>query len=108
MNETEWLDKQNGTRNALLVPQMSDTDRNIMRDLAGEADEQCVGPDCDVMLRPDHRGYFEFSLDRDGEEPVCEDCYIDAREVWEDAKAEAQREGQLNRSEAAFDARWPR
>jgi hypothetical protein len=103
----EFFDKERGTRDALIGPTMDDSDRNIMRELAGEADEPCVK--CGVMLRPDvFTNRTEFSLDEDGEEPVCEDCYEDARDVYEDAKAEAQRERRLAESEARFNARWPR
>jgi len=108
MNEQEFLDKENGTQNALVRPCMSDSDRNIMHALAGEADQPCAGPDCDVMLRPDQYGLFEFALDQDGEEPVCEDCYMAAREAWEEAAAEAKRERRWAAQETRFNTRWPR
>lgn len=96
MTETEFFDKENGTRNALRGPTMSDSDRNIMNDLAGEADEPCVF--CDEPVRPNANPagpYWEFTADKDGEEPCHEECYDDAKEAAEEARAEDYAERRL-------------
>ena len=73
--------------------QLDDTDRNIMRDLAGEADEPCYF--CEEPVRPSMRGglshinyYWEFTVDDDGEIPCHEECFDEAKEAAEMARAE--------------------
>lgn len=110
MTEEEFFDKENGTRNALLGPAMSDTDRNIMRDLAGEADEPCVF--CNEPVRPSAnpygKSYWEFTADIDGEQPCHEECFDDAKEAAEEAHAEDRAEARDADREADFNMRWPR
>ncbi len=105
MTEEEFFDKENGTTTALLGPAMSDTDRNIMRDLAGEADEPCVF--CDEPVRPNpnpHGSYWEFTA---GEQPCHEECYDDAKEAAEEARAEDRADRRHADQEDAFNMRWP-
>lgn len=108
MTPDEFFDKENGTTNALRPRGLSDDARNQLAELEGEADVPCSR--CgEVMLRPHpFTGNFEFCLDQDNEEPVCEECYVDAYEEWADAQAEAKRESRLADQEAAFNMRWPR
>ena len=109
MREQEWLDKENGTDYALQGPRMSDSDMNIMRDLAGEADEPCFWCDEPVRPNPNPRGkYFEFSPDEDGEIPAHEECVDEAREEAELQRGLAQMESRYSDQESAFNARWPR
>lgn len=87
----------NDRMDALMNPAprgLDDSDRNIMRDLAGEADEPCHF--CEEPVRPAMRGglshidyYWEFTADDDGELPCHEECYDDAKEAAEMAAAEA-------------------
>lgn len=94
MTPAEFFDKENGT--TLAAPgarTLSDSDRNIMSELAGEADEPCAF--CEEPVRPSIRGglsnivaYWEFTVDDDGEIPCHEECLLDAKEAAEMAKAE--------------------
>ncbi len=64
MTPTEFFDKENGTRHALAPRGMSDSDRNIMADLAHEACEfHCE--DCNACLTED---------ELDPDHGTCEDC----------------------------------
>lgn len=108
MRWEEFLDKENGTDHALRGPQMSDTDRNIMADLAGEADEPCVF--CDEPVRPNGNPagpYWDFTADLDGEKPCHEECLDGAREDAELERGLAQMERRDADDEARFNARWP-
>lgn len=71
MREVDWLDKENGTRNGLLVPQMSDTDRNIMRELQHEPCEWHCN-DCGACMTEDDE---KFYLPNDDDE-YCDDCSL--------------------------------
>lgn len=81
---------------ALMNPKprgLDDSDRNILADLAGEADEPCYF--CEEPVRPSMRGggfniesYWEFTVDEDGEIPCHEECYDEAKEAAEMARAE--------------------
>lgn len=55
---------------------LCDSDRNILADLAGEADEPCAL--CNVPVRPHPvRGSFEvydFEYKNEKGEPMCEEC----------------------------------
>lgn len=73
--------------------QLDDSERNQLADLAGEADEPCCF--CGEPVRPAFRGglhhiqeYWEFTADEDGEVPCHEECYDDAKEDAEMARAE--------------------
>ena len=71
-------DRMDAEMNKLAAPRrLDDSDRNIMADLAGEADEPCAV--CETPVRPSLRGglsrieeYWEYT-DADGN-PVCEEC----------------------------------
>lgn len=97
MNEQEWLDKQNGTRNALQGPSMSDTDRNIMRGLQHEG--------CEAHCEECGACITDMMAEYDEDAPLCDDCLED---IAADAHAEAMREARDEASEARFNARWPR
>lgn len=89
MNEREFLDKEHGTTNALRPRGLSDDARNQLADLAHEADQPCVT--CGAMLTPHpFTGRFQFALDQENEQPVCEECYVDAYEEWASSTAEAR------------------
>jgi hypothetical protein len=99
MTMNDACDKVFNARNAPRA--LDDSDRNILADLAGEGDEPCAI--CDEPVRPALRGglsnvveYWEFTLDVDGEVPVHEECYLDAKEAAEERRAEARAEDRLN------------
>lgn len=96
--ETPRMDRMtmNDRMDALMNPAprgLDDSDRNIMADLAGEGDEPCCF--CGEPVRPSLRGglsniveYWEFTADDDGEVPCHEECYDEAKEAAEMARAE--------------------
>ncbi len=91
MTPGEFFDKENGTTFAAPGARtLSDSDRNIMADLAGEADEPCFF--CEEPVRPDPNPFtsrmWEFTVDDDGEIPCHEECFDEAKEAAEMAKAE--------------------
>lgn len=68
MREVDFLDKENGTRNGLLGPQMSDSDHNIMRELQHEPCEwHC--DDCGCCDDGEPANYLPGD-----DEPYCDDC----------------------------------
>ena len=100
MRWEEFLDKENGTRNALLGPSMSDSDRNIMRELQHEPCEaHCE--DCGACMMEDPR-------ERADELVLCEDCQAEHDEASQERRAESIMESRHADQEAAFNARWPR
>lgn len=69
-------DRMDEVFNARHAPRaLDDTDRNILADLAGEADEPCAAG-CGEMVRPQpvNPMRFEFAnLDPNGD-PLCDEC----------------------------------
>ena len=75
MSRMTTNDAMDAVFNARNAPRgLDDSDRNILADLAGEADEPCAR--CDTPVRPSPTGPTTHGWDfetADGD-PLCEDC----------------------------------